>query len=68
MLLAGFHTLSDGKWPVLQIEDEEIKKLLQSSLKTKKKPKKKGKGGAAKTAGSDDEQNADTQVPDAIED
>lgn len=29
------------------IQDEELKKLLQSSLKSKKKNKKKGKGGGA---------------------
>lgn len=30
---------------VPQVEDEEVKKILQSSLKAKKKSKKKGKGG-----------------------
>ena len=40
-----------------QIDDAEVKKLLQTSLKPKKKSKKKGKGGASgKAAASDDEQ------------
>ena len=53
----------------LQIEDEDVKKLLQSSLKTKKKTKKKSKGApAVKTAAaSDDEQSANTRVEEETE-
>ncbi|KAK9813970.1 hypothetical protein WJX73_007488 [Symbiochloris irregularis] len=49
LMPSGVHRITSAPAQTLnsekQIEDEEVKKLLQSSLKAKKKSKKKGKGG-----------------------
>ena len=43
--------LLDGQW--LQVEDEEVKKLLASSIKSKKKNKPKKKRGAHAANGAE---------------